>query len=106
MTVHPRVALFDADEPAPAALPVCDHYAGVEARMRKSLELQADLVVDVGEPLRQGAADALVPGGHQGTAWAEQCGPHGGQPLDSHGTSLRTRASQRSRSMRQRTSSG
>jgi citrate lyase subunit beta/citryl-CoA lyase len=41
--VHPRVALFDADEPAPRALPVCDHYAGVEERMRKSLALQAEL---------------------------------------------------------------
>src|SRR6185369_16183242 len=26
-----------------ASLPVCDHYAGVEARMRKSLELQSEL---------------------------------------------------------------
>ena len=25
------------------SLPVCDHYAGVEARMRKSLALQAEL---------------------------------------------------------------
>ncbi|MEK8032678.1 aldolase/citrate lyase family protein [Ideonella sp. DXS29W] len=40
--VHPRYALFDAGE-LPPDLPVCDHYAGVEARMRKSLELQADL---------------------------------------------------------------
>ncbi len=39
---HPRDALFDADEAA-AALPVCDHYCGVEARMRKSLALQAEL---------------------------------------------------------------
>lgn len=40
--VHPRLALFDADDVAPD-LPVCDHYSGVEARMRKSLELQRDL---------------------------------------------------------------
>ena len=40
---HPRDALFDADETAATALPVCDHYCGVEARMRKSLELQAEL---------------------------------------------------------------
>jgi citrate lyase subunit beta / citryl-CoA lyase len=40
--VHPREALFDAGDSA-VALPVCDHYAGVEARMRKSLELQAEL---------------------------------------------------------------
>jgi len=38
----PRDALFDADEIG-AALPVCDHYCGVEARMKKSLELQAKL---------------------------------------------------------------
>jgi len=42
-TVHPREALFDPDERAVPALPVCDHYSGVETRMRKSLELQADL---------------------------------------------------------------
>jgi citrate lyase subunit beta/citryl-CoA lyase len=40
--VHPRDALLDAGESA-ALLPVCDHYAGIEARMRKSLELQAAL---------------------------------------------------------------
>lgn len=39
--VHPRDALFDSDERL-AALPVCDHYSGVEARMRKSLALQAE----------------------------------------------------------------
>ena len=39
---HPRDALFDASEAA-VSLPVCDHYAGVEARMRKSLELQGEL---------------------------------------------------------------
>ncbi len=39
----PRAALFEPDEAALPALPVCDHYAGVEARMRKSLALQADL---------------------------------------------------------------
>ena len=41
-TLHPRDALFDADE-AITAIPVCDHYCGVESRMRKSLELQAEL---------------------------------------------------------------
>lgn len=41
--IHPRDALFDPDEPAGSALPVCDHYCGVELRMRKSLELQAEL---------------------------------------------------------------
>lgn len=41
--VHPREALFDPDEAAVPALPVCDHYSGVEARMKKSLQLQAEL---------------------------------------------------------------
>ena len=41
--VHPSVALYDPDEAALPALPVCDHYSGVEVRMRKSLELQAEL---------------------------------------------------------------
>ncbi len=38
----PAEALFEEGE-APRALPVCDHYCGVEARMRKSLTLQAEL---------------------------------------------------------------
>ena len=41
--LHPRQALFDPDEVAFATLPVCDHYSGVEARMRKSLALQAEM---------------------------------------------------------------
>jgi citrate lyase subunit beta/citryl-CoA lyase len=40
--VSPEELLFDA-ESAADALPVCDHYAGVEARMTKSLALQAEL---------------------------------------------------------------
>ena len=54
--LHPRDALFDADEAA-TALPVCDHYCGVEARMRKSLELQAELgpVFDVTLDCEDGA---------------------------------------------------
>jgi len=39
--IHPRDALFEAGDRIPA-LPVCDHYCGVEARMRKSLLLQAE----------------------------------------------------------------
>ena len=39
---HPRQALFDAEDRVPR-LPVCDHYAGVAARMHKSLELQNEL---------------------------------------------------------------
>jgi citrate lyase subunit beta / citryl-CoA lyase len=55
--LHPRQALFDADEPAGPALPVCDHYAGVEARMTKSLRLQAELgpVFDVTLDAEDGA---------------------------------------------------
>jgi citrate lyase subunit beta/citryl-CoA lyase len=54
--VHPREALFDSDEVAPL-LPVCDHYAGVEARMRKSLALQAEMgpVFDVTLDCEDGA---------------------------------------------------
>jgi citrate lyase subunit beta/citryl-CoA lyase len=54
---HPRSILFDAGEPQPPQLPVCDHYAGVEARMRKSLALQAELgpVFDVTLDLEDGA---------------------------------------------------
>jgi citrate lyase subunit beta / citryl-CoA lyase len=40
---HPRQALFDPGEPVATPLPVCDHYSGVEVRMRKSLELQAEM---------------------------------------------------------------
>jgi citrate lyase subunit beta/citryl-CoA lyase len=40
--IGPREALFEEGDAA-RALPVCDHYCGVEARMRKSLELQAEL---------------------------------------------------------------
>jgi citrate lyase subunit beta/citryl-CoA lyase len=54
--VHPRDALFDAGDAAPL-LPVCDHYAGVEVRMRKSLELQGELgpVFDVTLDCEDGA---------------------------------------------------
>lgn len=38
---HPREVLLGAQAGA-VGLPACDHYAGVEARMRKSLALQAE----------------------------------------------------------------
>ncbi|HJV71078.1 HpcH/HpaI aldolase/citrate lyase family protein [Ideonella sp.] len=41
--IHPNQALVDAGEATLPDLPVCDHYCGVEARMRKSLQLQAEL---------------------------------------------------------------
>ncbi len=40
--LHPDQALFEGEAPFPV-LPVCDHYAGTEPRMRKALELQAEL---------------------------------------------------------------
>ncbi|MBE7939049.1 MULTISPECIES: CoA ester lyase [Ramlibacter] len=46
-TVHPREALMGAQGGA-IALPVCDHYSGVEARMRKSLQLQAEMAQEFG----------------------------------------------------------
>ncbi len=53
---HPRDALFDAGDAAPA-IPVCDHYCGVEVRMRKSLALQAEMgpVFDVTLDCEDGA---------------------------------------------------
>lgn len=43
---HPRDVLLGASVAAP--LPVCDHYCGVESRMRKSLVLQADMAQEFG----------------------------------------------------------
>lgn len=39
---HPTEVLFEEGDAVPE-IPVCDHYCGVEARMRKSLQLQAEL---------------------------------------------------------------
>ncbi|MCU0957652.1 MAG: aldolase/citrate lyase family protein, partial [Hydrogenophaga sp.] len=47
MKPHPRDILVGAQAGA-FALPVCDHYSGVEARMRKSLQLQAELSAEYG----------------------------------------------------------
>ena len=54
--IPPQAALFDPGEAA-SGLPVCDHYAGVEARMMKSLALQAELgpVFDVTLDCEDGA---------------------------------------------------
>lgn len=46
--IHPRQALFGASEHRSPTLPVCDHYAGVEARMHKSLALQAEMAHEPG----------------------------------------------------------
>ena len=69
--IPPQAALFDPGEAA-SGLPVCDHYAGVEARMVKSLALQAELgpVFDVtldcedGAPVGAEAAHADLVDGH------------------------------------------
>lgn len=45
--MHPRDILVGA-QAATGFLPVCDHYSGVEARMRKSLALQAELTEEFG----------------------------------------------------------
>lgn len=45
--VHPATVLLDAQGGA-QRLPVCDHYSGVEARMRKSLQLQAEMMQEFG----------------------------------------------------------
>jgi len=44
---HPRDILLGA-QGAAGVLPVCDHYSGVEARMVKSLQLQADMTEEFG----------------------------------------------------------
>lgn len=45
--MHPREVLLGAQAQT-GVLPVCDHYSGVEARMRKSLQLQAELTEEFG----------------------------------------------------------
>lgn len=45
--VHPAQVLLDA-QAGVLCLPVCDHYSGVEARMRKSLQLQAEMAAEFG----------------------------------------------------------
>ena len=65
--MHPNLVLFKG-EALPRALPVCDHYAGTEVRMRKALTLQEELgpVFDItldcedGAPVGQEAAHAQL----------------------------------------------
>ena len=45
--LHPRSVLLGA-QAGGVQLPVCDHYSGVEVRMRKSLQLQAELTQEFG----------------------------------------------------------
>ena len=44
---HPREVLLDA-QAGGVHLPVCDHYSGVEVRMKKSLQLQAEMTEEFG----------------------------------------------------------
>jgi citrate lyase subunit beta / citryl-CoA lyase len=44
---HPRDVLLGSQAGA-VSLPVCDHYCGVEARMTKSLQLQAEMTQEFG----------------------------------------------------------
>jgi citrate lyase subunit beta/citryl-CoA lyase len=44
---HPREVLLGA-QARTGSIPVCDHYSGVEARMRKSLQLQAEMAREFG----------------------------------------------------------
>ncbi|HNI75962.1 MAG TPA: aldolase/citrate lyase family protein, partial [Giesbergeria sp.] len=44
---HPRDILLGA-QAAAGLLPVCDHYSGAPARMRKSLQLQAEMMQEFG----------------------------------------------------------
>jgi citrate lyase subunit beta/citryl-CoA lyase len=46
-SAHPREVLLGAQGGA-ALLPVCDHYSGVEVRMQKSLQLQAEMIDEFG----------------------------------------------------------
>jgi len=45
--VHPRNVLMESQAGA-VSLPVCDHYCGVEARITKSLQLQAEMMQECG----------------------------------------------------------
>ncbi|CAN7314995.1 aldolase/citrate lyase family protein [Acidovorax delafieldii] len=46
-SVHPRDVLLGVQAQT-GFLPVCDHYSGVEVRMRKSLQLQAEMTQEFG----------------------------------------------------------
>ena len=46
-SLHPRQVLLGA-QGAAEFLPVCDHYSGVEARMKKSLQMQAEMTQEFG----------------------------------------------------------
>jgi citrate lyase subunit beta/citryl-CoA lyase len=47
VSAHPRDVLLGA-QARTGSLPVCDHYSGVEVRMKKSLQLQAEMTAEFG----------------------------------------------------------
>lgn len=84
-TIHPRQALFGT-EPHTTPLPVCDHYAGVEARMLKSLALQAEMAEDAGRAVFDVTLDLEdgAPVGGETEQLDLVCGLVNG-PLNAHG---------------------
>ena len=54
---HPRDILLGA-QAAAGFLPVCDHYSGAPARMRKSLQLQAEMTEEFGACVSVGVEHA------------------------------------------------
>ena len=61
--MHPSEVLFQGER-QPLMLPACDHYAGSEKLMRKSMALQQELgpVFDITFDCEDGAAAGLKPG--------------------------------------------
>lgn len=79
INVHPSEVLFQG-EAIPVQLPVCDHYAGSEKLMRKSLALQQELgpVFDITFDCEDGAAVG------QEHEHAELCAQLINSPLNAH----------------------
>jgi citrate lyase subunit beta / citryl-CoA lyase len=65
-TMHPRQFLLGS-QAAAFSLPVVDHYCGVEARMKKSLALQAELIEEFGACVMDVTLDCEdgAPAGHE-----------------------------------------
>jgi hypothetical protein len=85
---HPRDILLGA-QARTGQLPVCDHYSGVEARMRKSLQLQAEMTQEFGACVFDVTLDC------------EDGAPVGGEP-NTPRWSCRTGAGRRARRPRRR----
>lgn len=84
-TIHPRQALFGT-EPHRLSLPVCDHYAGTEERMVKSLRLQGEMAQEAGRALFDVTLDLEdgAPVGGESEQLDLVCGLING-PLNAHG---------------------